>query len=1033
MLTILLKNTTRSLSHISHRCSPNSQTAEISRPLEPSFRDDEAFATRFAPRRTQHGTGKRRETGNNPNYSIDYSRYRELEYERESNRLNNYKKRTLGFHDSQFLDDEDFHGDFSTLQSAWQEEKVEEHFNDEDFDNGFENISSLQDGPKSNVEDWSAGRMLRRRRGRLLDLSKSWDNNSPNLLLKGLLITRVGDEELRKKTAITRSMRMPVVLMQMMIRNEELAKPEGSELLELLPNEATWQKIMDIIQSNGYTQQDLDHYLKILTCGNDQQRIALFLSHDTFKPMWLFNFITRRRSNLSKSKTIVKLIDHLERRLLDVEDEHAGTSQSSTTERSRSAKLNMTLDNFALATTLMAHHCMRLEPRLLVKVANLIANYIRTLQLFSDRPQMVFHRSCRILNHGLELFQPRAKVIGQRDTIPNAYFWEAQRILLDTSSSLSKPLSLSKSGFQAVRVVLAGLRKNKADIHSAALHSETWPPYLRPGDGMDERMDPEESWSRTVRAGMMMQEAGFPKEEVDEALDILQGLAPDGTPTIQQRVPGVFDQRLSVWAASIRATRNAQEAWIKFQQPIKKGEQPSIGEYAVMFEKLFARDADPKSGSVPGDNSLNYSTHEPNLADFEKARLKPPSVDELYQRMKLSGIKPSRQCLGLLVSNAESLDTAHRYLLESDTASHQYGCLLADNPDPQTLRSIPSYLFSAYINVCAREGKGAKRQLSRAIRLTALRLDDQSSSPSESLWLPILKNLGQHRASLGMTLREQLSLVLMFLQRARAADHVISLSMFRSFTRCLQKILRLETRRLATDLDSNNAEIRDELLLLYNKDAEPARKVREQAEAAGFVGTGEVLEPDSNDLGEQTPLFLVGLAAFHIKGLFNTMVSTELEIRTHVKDNEVSAFDAMVSRRDPVRARYVYDYVLLLAYTGEFQELARVVRWAIQEWSQPDVVEDLQDMDHLPQEANLFETLCAFRAFAEPMLPRDDILSVLEMLNSSQMGWAWPDDEMVEAYVDGNGESVSYDELRRLLLWIRQGQLRRQQTEQSQY
>ena len=924
-----------------------------------------------------------------------------------------------------------------TSKYLLREEEPEDYLNEDepeeyDFDELIENQIDPQTS-ESNTNYWSEGEITRQGREHWLQLSRTWElQKSPNLLLKQLLISHKDDWELRKKVAMARTRRMPIVLMQMMIRNEEQIKPEGSQLLALLPDDTTWDLTMKVM---GHSQWELDHYLKILTMETDQKRLALFLSHDKPKPLWLFNFILRARSYIPKTKGLVGMMNYLEGRLRDLEqDLAAGTSKSSETIQSKSIRREMSLVNFARAITLLTDHCLKSDARLMVNVGEITASYIRLLQLSSRDPQVVYHLSCLIFNYGLDLFQPQTSQTRLHEEIPSAYHWEAQRILLDTSDSLPKPLVLNKEGFRAIRVVVAGLRKDQADKHSVSLHSETWPPYLRPGDGMDEMMELEERWSRTVRAGVMMQGSGFPKEEVDEVLDILQGLAMDGTPTIQQRVAGWRFQDMSAWAASIRATRNAQEAWIQFQYPSQHPSQqdraPGIQEYTALFEKIFARDTDPSFGSLPGDNLLSYPTQEePNLAEFEKARLTPPSVDELYKMMQRDGVKPRGRCLALLVHNAESLHTAHRYLRIDGTFSReQYECLRAKEPDLRTLRSIPPWLFAAYINVCVRESLNTSKNVSRAIRLAALYSANRITFRTEPIWVIILKNLGQHRKSLRMSLEEQLSMVSRFLLQFRASELHISASTFYQLTRCIQKILRRECNRLSRKIEVNSTRTLDEMVILYDNDAKETRQIRSQVEAAGFLSTTGSLEPHADELSQQSPLFLAGLASFHIKELFNIMVEKELETGALLKDNQVSAVDEMLLRRDAIQAMQVHNYVLSLAYMGDFQEMAKVVKWAMQEWSQPDVMGELQDMDEMLPEANLFEALCAFRAFAEPMLPQEELISVLETFNSSQMGWAWPDDEMVEAYVHGDSEESSHDGLRQVLSWTQRQQLRRQWT-----
>ncbi|KAH7154935.1 hypothetical protein B0J13DRAFT_544362 [Dactylonectria estremocensis] len=873
------------------------------------------------------------------------------------------------------------------------------------------------------LPSWTDPAPLRRGTERRLGMTKSWTTLSPSHLLESLLVNHHPDDGVRKNTAMIRSFRLPVVLMQIRLRQEAEADPEhNSEILELLPSKKQWQKVMDIMYKNGHTKETLDHYLYILLGANDEERCRRFLEQDTPKPLFILSFLLRAGSSIRNVAALNGLLRYYRDRSCSTprqdgaDSAFAGETRAT---RSRLAMLNMAPDEFSRLMSRFAHHCRRLEPRLLTTLADIVANRIKWHQQSLDPPTKIYHVQCGLFNSALGTFASRAGLASRHKQAPNAYFWEAQRILLEMSDQLAKPLLVDKAGFMAIRAVLAGLPKNQAEIHSAMRHSQTWPPYLRPGDGMDEKMEPDEAWTRTVRAGAMMQEAGFSKDQNDEALDVLQGLAYDGTPAIQQRTPVDIKKQLRVWAASIKATRNAQEAWGRFQQPPKKGQKPGLEEYAAMFEKLVARDADSTVSSVPGNNSLNFPVlQEENLAEFEKARLRAPSVDELYEKMKLGGILPSGQCLRILVSNADSLPTAHRYLMQSTMLRHQWLSLLSNNPDPEALGEVPLNIFAAYIGVCARDTEQPRRKMVRAMRLIEIRLEREPRLWAPYLWEPILKNLGQHHVSLGISLGEQLRLTMQLVRRIQES-HGFPLSLFHQFSRCLKRILRREAVALLADTKSEDGATTNPLGLLYDPDAREVQATEQHDPAC---------EPPMSDHSEDdSPLALVRRAAGCLKELFYELVAEEKKRQALLGSNEVSRLDAMLLRRDPVSAPIVHDYMLSLAFAGEFEEMARVVKWLMLEWGKGSLIEEMGALDEVPLEADMLDTLCAFRAFAEPMLEHAMTNSVLDALNTSLVGWTWPDDELVQGYLNGRVEDEANKDLSKVLKWARQQQQQQQQ------
>lgn len=839
-------------------------------------------------------------------------------------------------------------------------------------------------------------------------------NQPVNEMTTGTILRKVlgseGDKlNWKKKVAEARSLRLPIILLQMMMRDE--AQRHGdTALLKLLPDDLEWRRLLVLVCRTGYTEKQLQDYRHILQGTSDDERCRRLLHLGGAAPMFLFSFLVRSSSRLTDVSTLAKLIESCHVYYAVGEQQRRGHGRDSPTAGSITEKaLNLGQDKFDLVMRLLTRQCLRLEPRLIVKLAEVAARHIQSIATYAEEPRKLFLVQCEVFNKCLRIFRPHAGVQLAQRSLPNAYFWEAQRILLAMSDSLGKPLLLDRGGFRAIREVLAGQPKNQIEIHSSTRHAPTWPPYLQPGDGMDERADPEENWSRTVSAGMLMQEAGFAKDEHDDALDILQGMTTDGTPTIQQRALMGCGRHVGVWEASIRATRNAQEAWERFQNPPEAGAKAGPQEYAAMLEKLVLREADGGSRLLPGDKALNFPTHhEANLAEFERARLRPPSVAQLYHHMRLNGVKPRDNCLRILVANAESLDTAHRYLRESTEKGRVVRALMADEPEPASLRAVPMGLFAAYIQACSRtEGKRGGRQLMRAVRMAEMRLDADESRWSPYIWGLILKNLSQHHRALRMSLSEQVDMFLHVTERIEHS-HGLHLSTFVQLAKCIRKATRREVVKLLADLESGETTKRSHVWQLYDRQA-----------AASTTTDGHRLPSGKpHSASARTPLFLLNSAADRIKEIFDTLVERESKSRAVLDAQNVAALERISARMDPVRSDHVHEYTLSLAFVGEFGEMARTLRWVMEQWSQEDVVEAMAGLDEPPAHGDFFEALCAFRLLAEPMLDRETVSTVRTSAAGLPLGWTWPDDEAVAAYAEmQHDESIAA--LRRVLDWVR--------------
>ncbi|KAM0476935.1 hypothetical protein ACHAP7_006754 [Fusarium lateritium] len=828
---------------------------------------------------------------------------------------------------------------------------------------------------------------------RKLRMQKRWMDESPAALLRRYLVEDSPPREMQLKAAGIRSLRLPIILIQLHLKRQfEADSNNNADIGEALPSPQQWKSLMELLEHNGHTEVELNLYHDILFARTDEERCNLFLADQFPKPIFILQYLLRLGSDIREVSTLEGLMEYVRRRLRLTAVKTRPTSYDEG--RSRAAMDKISTDDFMHIAERLAFHCRRIEPRRLTLLAENTAEFITLFEAKSGIAEETYYAQSKFFNATIGYIASRMGSGPQKYRVPSAYLWEALRILLRMSGGLPKALLVDRNGFQAIRAVLAGMPKNRDDTRNVRRQSKVWPPYLRPEDGIDEAMEPEESWSRVVRAGMMMQEAGFPRREVDVALDVLQGLAQDGTPTIQQRTTLAPDRELSVWAASIKATRNAFEAWKQFNHPPKVGMEPKEDEYAAMFQKLYARKADPAENTLPGDNTLNYETHEEtNLTELEKLRLQPPSPRELFEMMKQSRVKPNEQCLCILVANASALGAAHEYLMAGSTQRHSYDNLIAPQTTAEMLKNIPLPVFSAYTSLLAKIPHPKSKYLVRAIRLAELRLSRNSQNWGSWVWSPIIKTLSQHHSALKLTFEAQLRLILYLADRIDNS-HGMTLYTFRRFTKAVRKIISYKMDMLAVAVEADSLELN------------PLHAVYDRGEAG--AKTEKV-----KDLLKTTAVSKVKMTGARMKGLFHSLVIKEREILRPGEGIHLSALDMMRAREDPVMATYAHDLMLALAYTGEFGEMAELMKWLVREWTSPGVQEEMEDMDEIPYDLDMMETLCAFRAFAEPMIPRSELVQVQDEIIQSDI-WDWPDDMVVQSYIE-EGNVRGNQELRVVL------------------
>ncbi|EEY17487.1 conserved hypothetical protein [Verticillium alfalfae VaMs.102] len=471
-------------------------------------------------------------------------------------------------------------------------------------------------------------------------------------------------------------------------------------------------------------------------------------------------------------------------------------------------------------------HARRTQAQAVIPIANLAATYLEALTGPTER--RLFALRCRTFNFILkELSIPPAK----KPYATAHHSWEAIRTLLQFSSTLEKPLIVERESYRGIRRVLLALQKSPGERDTTTTLKKTWPPYRLPRNGLEEAMEADEYYSRTVKAGLMMQDSGYAKEEFDIATDILGGLGPDGSPTIQTRanypVRNGSDQ--SIWAAQIRATRSAEEAWQAFQHPPQPGMAPQTEVFHEMILKALANIVDPHHDNLPGDGRETFSHDTLNFSEFERARLAPPKVLQLTRHMEQSGVRLDERCLNVLLLRSASLDEAVEYVQRSSLSKTQQatvdcalrGTDVAFNSVADQIKEISQGTLLAVIRLFCRTRPGygmSSRTIERAMRVARLGWTAAGCS-NPAPWEFILEALARSRVlACGGDPQQNSQRALLLaghVMKEAEASCGLTLHMLSSFARVTQKVLHTRLDGLLESLTGGTAHGDDAALLSF--------------------------------------------------------------------------------------------------------------------------------------------------------------------------------------------------------------------------
>ncbi|KAH0566377.1 hypothetical protein GP486_000235 [Trichoglossum hirsutum] len=381
----------------------------------------------------------------------------------------------------------------------------------------------------------------------------------------------------------------------------------------------------------------------------------------------------------------------------------------------------------------LLRHARRVWTASLVSISKMISRHVNGSGAASDSVNaetLNGKKAARLTlfyNRALSLLSMPSSV---NPFLSTPYHQRAQFHLIERMAEFNPPLPINKEGYRAVVRVQLAHRKTPRERQWAELKSKSWPPWKEEKTGLDAEKGIEHGISRAKEALTRMKEAGYAPGTWGKVVDIFAGWDTDGSPTIQTRtqLPKVPNKEEDIWAARIRSTRTANEAWACFLARCDDRLPPSEEIYHAMFEKIIYEEKrkrkgsmgevrtshhaapDPETRYLPGDGKEVFPEPiSPNEAIYVRSQL--PSVSDLYDQMYRDGILPAGRFLELLISHAESIEVGLKYLSPwGNFGSEVFHSLMSsdlankpgDSPANILLKGMPEHTFTAFIKLLCR-------------------------------------------------------------------------------------------------------------------------------------------------------------------------------------------------------------------------------------------------------------------------------------------------------------------------------------------
>ncbi|KAJ8121382.1 hypothetical protein O1611_g10118 [Lasiodiplodia mahajangana] len=575
--------------------------------------------------------------------------------------------------------------------------------------------------------------------------------------------------------------RLPVLTFQALLATQDLSKDKALAAAITKRKPADWTDVFNTLAGRGWSKGQLEHWVWIVSGEDGDARVERFVSTEDPKPLFLLFLLLRRDEAYREPKSLDLLIRYISKHCI-----------VPTPTSSKAQPKFPTVSQFIILLRRLIHHARSLHPPFLVTITRLIADYIKSIpnDPHHTRRTTIYRDQCIVYNTALICLRRPSP---HRPLAYMEFNWRAQK---------------------AIREVLVGLKKSRAERIVVLRYAKSWPPYRQDFDGRDTKRTIEDDRSRSVQAGVLMKEAGYADDDYDRALDTLGGMS-EGSPTIQTRSlpPKQWTDEnkelniYSYWAMRVRATRNAQEAWRVFNMFAEKtGLAPNVQVYNEMFIKLQAFPVDPDSSSdlLPGDSRETFPVHDANYSQYELARLSPPTVSELYTEMINRGIRPGGHGLHNLIIHAKSVEEGLRYLHDSGISSEVIESIaISRQPSHSTLGQIPLLCFSSYIKLLCRlhpNRRGSERlfadelqPIHHAIMLVSMRLtpDRTEGVTFRPPWHSILRALARTHIAIKNVpaVENDLEALALFLKTFQSARKCIGVDadLFMLLCRVIQK------------------------------------------------------------------------------------------------------------------------------------------------------------------------------------------------------------------------------------------------------
>lgn len=757
--------------------------------------------------------------------------------------------------------------------------------------------------------------------------------------------------------------------LQKLIRQQDLQDEEGLAAIINKSDPAVWRDRMNSLAMRGWLEKDLNHWIWILTERDPDRRIERFVAEDSPKPLFLLMLLVASSQTIKTPKALVSVVDYISKYY------HTPNPGSSVKLGWNDPKMALSMEKFMILLRRLVRHAQRIWPKSMVTLAQLTIQYIESLPSAYKKHggDSIYWKQCLVFNAALSLFSRPTPMNPIQNMDLN---WRAQRLLLSMSDGMKRPLIIDRMSYRGIRRVMVGLKKNTSESKVTERYSTSWPPYRQDFDGLDAKRTLDDDLSRSAKVGVLQREAGYDGHDYDEALGALGGMT-SGSPTIQTRSltpkEGKYDEDFhSLWAMKVRSTRNAQEAWrvfIKFSDA-----EPSIRVYGEMFMKLLAREVDNPGTTFPGDSREVFPTHDGNLTEYELSRLSPPTVDELYNHMISSGIKPQGTCLRQLVSNARSVEEGLRYLRDAGFTPSQISQITLEQASSYpALGRIPLLLFSSIVQLLCRlqPNRRGNRGLSdeelypiyRAIKLTKTRLSPVTPEGStfRPPWLHICRALARPYVAVinADQLDNDVEALAMFLDILTHTDTTIGvdLEIFIYLCRTMQKVV-----------------------LSFLDVYDTSSKGKPQYSVL------QLMQSKKTRFG-----LVLHAANQYLETTFSKMVAPAPQSQ----QGNLAGPDTV----HEVSSVHLHAYMRTLALLNDIPTMVDLLEWMFRNKS---YVDEQAERIGSRAYAMIAKTLCAFEAFAGPRLDPDkrDMLDEL-MMHASQgnQPWRWPTAEDLEEYI----------------------------------